>query len=396
MTKLKLEVSKSDGSSAGPLLTTFSGVYPPAGTSLNVYKRKGDDQFYVYGENDKMEYAGDLKSSAHFSSACGYAIGIFDKERKKVILRQVPLVHIDQSVKAVKSVLASSNLQTRISTGDRRSLGETFGTRKAQSAIKAYDRGKIEIGNMKSVAGHITNAIEVKAETLQAPSEIEQDADQNRLIPPFDKDTASVESIYKIYDIMSERALDSIDVDAFLALQQQDFTEMSQSGKYSTFVLRRLQISANRNDKKRIKYLACLNYMIKLAKMKDAVLNRRGEFYTIMANIPGEVENELFTKFTDSKPGRKEGASRLTLPTAKKILLNSYICALALHVDNFSVDLSSLSVDLELTQTKMADLFRQLGCQVETKKLEGKVLRHAKLVAPVQFPKPRKGPAGRR
>ena len=76
------------------------------------------------------------------------------------------------------------------------------------------------------------------------------------------------------------------------------------------------------------------------------------------------------------------------MPGQLKDMLTAYICALCLHVDAFVVNPTTLAKDLQVTGTKAVDLFRQLGCVVET---VAKV-RKVRLVAPVTFPKPPAGP----
>ena len=48
----------------------------------------------------------------------------------------------------------------------RNKLGETFGTKKAQSAIRAQERNRVDVDAMRGVAVHLQESIQQNTESL--------------------------------------------------------------------------------------------------------------------------------------------------------------------------------------------------------------------------------------
>jgi DNA-directed RNA polymerase I subunit RPA49 len=90
---------------------------------------------------------------------------------------------------------------------------------------------------------------------------------------------------------------------------------------------------------------------------------------------------------------------------ADKLIL--YVCAIALHIDNFEVDINDLQEDLRLNPSDMQRYFMELGCRVSAlTAAQRDVLRigskeaashkMARLKLPLEFPKQRTGRSDRR
>lgn len=78
----------------------------------------------------------------------------------------------------------------------------------------------------------------------------------------------------------------------------------------------------------------------------------------------------------------------------------THVSAMALHIDNFEIDMHDLQEDLRLDTTSMQKYFAELGCAVAppnaTEKLARKISKEevsshkiAKLKLPLKFPKQR-------
>jgi DNA-directed RNA polymerase I subunit RPA49 len=83
-----------------------------------------------------------------------------------------------------------------------------------------------------------------------------------------------------------------------------------------------------------------------------------------------------------------------------------YTCALALHIDNFEVDINDLQEDLRLNPSEMQKYFLELGCRIsaltvaqrEVMRLSSKEAgshKIARLILPLDFPKVRTGRANK-
>jgi DNA-directed RNA polymerase I subunit RPA49 len=92
-------------------------------------------------------------------------VGIYNKRTKTTTLRPVPLHILTRQVKALKSLKPMEvSVAERIKL--RNTLGETFGTKKAKAAIRAYERNKVDVDAMRGVAGHLQSEIQDNTESL--------------------------------------------------------------------------------------------------------------------------------------------------------------------------------------------------------------------------------------
>ena len=93
------------------------------------------------------------------SSPGSYLVAVHDKRTGKTIFRPAPLHILTRQVKRLKNIQSTPvTVAQRIEA--RNALGATFGTKKAQAAIRARERNKIDIDAMKAVTGNLQSTIE--------------------------------------------------------------------------------------------------------------------------------------------------------------------------------------------------------------------------------------------
>lgn len=97
----------------------------------------------------------------------------------------------------------------------KRDLGEAFGTRKAKSAIKSYDRGQIDISAVSQYKKQLNAIIDESAAQMDTPQQIEEAGNHARPIPKFDGKTQIVSEIYKLHDMFSEDEVNAVKVEIF-------------------------------------------------------------------------------------------------------------------------------------------------------------------------------------
>jgi DNA-directed RNA polymerase I subunit RPA49 len=94
-----------------------------------------------------------------------YFIAVHDRRTQKTIFRPSPLHILVREVKAFKGADPSPvTLKERVTA--RAALGESFGTKKAQAALKAAERNKVDVSAMDGVMEHLVNRIESNTKTL--------------------------------------------------------------------------------------------------------------------------------------------------------------------------------------------------------------------------------------
>jgi hypothetical protein len=97
-----------------------------------------------------------------------YIIALHNRSTSKTTMlgaTRAPHV-LARTVKALKSIEPSAAPSALAYQEARTALGETFGTKKAQAAIRARERNKIDVSAMQGVMEHVVEGIERAAEAL--------------------------------------------------------------------------------------------------------------------------------------------------------------------------------------------------------------------------------------
>ena len=247
----------------------FPGVQPPANTPFQCYRLKTTEDdpapgvekgfaaqpTLVAAETDDVEFFSNSEADA--GSGCTYAqlnlipplhartltllfpgrylVAVHDKRTGKTFFRPAPLHIMTRRVKRLKSIQPMPvTVAQRIEA--RNALGATFGTKKAQAAIRARERNKIDIDAMRAVTGNLQSTIEGNTTNLptqgrfqiHSPSPLasrlsyllleqaKSTADDSRLIPPFNADAERPDDVYPIANIITDAGWNSISISAML------------------------------------------------------------------------------------------------------------------------------------------------------------------------------------
>ncbi|KAI3662414.1 hypothetical protein MP638_004938 [Amoeboaphelidium occidentale] len=377
---------------AEPLLCSFAGQPPQQDCPVHInkkHKRTGND-IVVEVDNDEVKYVGnslDKKATPY-----KFAIGIVDKTRGTLQLAECPVIPMETHVTRLANLNEDRQLLKRVSESDRRVLGETFGTNKARKALKAYDKGKINTDNMAAV-GEISSEVDQLSKNLKTQEEVEKEAEVSRLIPPYDSETTEVDQIYKIQDLVTEQEQKCLPVANVMSYDSEKLKELRAQSAYCPYVIERLEAAIRRGEKKKVTCLLYLDYLIKLLSLSSKRSFKEEIVSATLSSPPREIQSRLVDLFTERTDTKKYASSfRLTFPRLNisigfKNKLLSYICAITLHIEDFVVNIKDMSKELSLTQSKLLDYYRQLGCNVEQSKGD-KIVR---LKAPVVFVKATRG-----
>jgi DNA-directed RNA polymerase I subunit RPA49 len=144
-----------------PLLLTFPGVDINKNINFSLYKKTNcgpnSHQCIIYANANRLEYKGNtlLDSPA---LPCKYALGVYNKEKKEIAIREAKVVDMNINVKNLDNIEIKGKKRGAESES-RRSLGQTFGTKKARSAISAFERGQIDISTVNCVSKTIKKTI---------------------------------------------------------------------------------------------------------------------------------------------------------------------------------------------------------------------------------------------
>ncbi|THG97457.1 hypothetical protein EW145_g7611 [Phellinidium pouzarii] len=351
-------VHDKDISAVGPLLVSFPAVQPSKSTGFSVYSRpnstpmENEKEFasrpiLVAGETDSVEFYSTSESD-NAAQGCKYLIGIFARR-----------------VKALKDLAPAPSTSATERIEQRNLLGEAFGSRKAQKAIRAAERNKVDVSAMASVTGHIQDSIE--ANTLSLPTQGKQEAkaiaDSNRNIPPYDLNATTPEDVYKLYEIIPEAEFEAIPIRNILAA-----SSMEERMKYipfnrSDWIRQHLNsiFSSPKPNKKEIKIVLYIAFLL-MFRICDPKLREKKELLQKrMGDVPIVIVDGIMARFTETL----RGSTKIQFTTDNEVKLMTHMFALCLHLDNFASDTTLIAADLRETVTKINQFFKLLGCRIE-------------------------------
>jgi DNA-directed RNA polymerase I subunit RPA49 len=281
----------------------------------------------------------------------------------------------------------------------RNDLGQTFGTKKAKKAIASLTENAIS--PIKSAQGPnstprkidaaarlVLESMEGATKAMATREELEAAINDAK---PRPKANLAAENVGDVYTVES---LIGLDIMKLVPVKEwQDSVKAKKEVITSSkFVAHRLlKVSTDVQRMRVLRYLLCLLDFFGASKPKGKagrMVPRRDDLRNALTGIPEAVVENIRRKFSDGGIMLKKHVD----------LLITHVCALALLVDNFEVDMFDLKEDLKLEIKEISQYFHEIGSRIvaagvnETKKLgldKAAAAQHkfAKLKLPLDFPK---------
>lgn len=250
----------------------------------------------------------------------------------------------------------------------RNQLGTAFGTKKAKKALTDLEKNKIDADKLQDYESAIIDNIKVTTESLPTREKREEQLSGERPIPPFDLEATDPQNAYPLEGIIPQREWDAIRVNAILRETDEKKRSSMFAVQSSDYVFPRVDaaISAQGTDaEKRVKMLYYVSLL--LALYSNRRINNKQMLTEKLGNPPEILINGLIARFAVSKAGQfgKTKDRSFAIDPACENKLLCYLLALTLHVDGFAVDINPLGYELSLKPSKVAELFKALGCNVK-------------------------------
>ncbi|MCJ1235233.1 DNA-directed RNA polymerase I subunit rpa49 [Varicellaria rhodocarpa] len=227
-------------------------------------------------------------------------------------------------------------------------LGETFGTKKAQKAIKALTENAIASPMKSSASGSLDAASSAVLESMSqtstiAPSREDLQAlvDESKPIPLINQEAKTPAEVYTPESL--------IGMDSLVAINVRTWEEAINNGEdvktSSLFVSKRLKKIVEEKDVKKLKIL---RYILLLLDWRTAMKSGQKGLKKLppkedMKNAVGE---DIRDSILDSV--RRKFAPDFALNKRAIDFFSTHVCALTLHVDNYEVDTYDIREDLKL------------------------------------------------
>lgn len=362
VTELKIEALLKEPSAV--VGSFFNGLSVPSSAKFDLYKHKKLEEYTLHGETETLDYNGETEGSSRMND---YIIGLYDPIKKNIELYKAPLVVGRVNARSKRTYKGPHIKLTGLrNVQQRNALGEAFGTKKAKAAITNYEKNKIDAEKLQDVEMDIIDNVKESTNTLPTHEEIQKASVEERPTPRANVDATSVEDIYPINGIITNKEMGLIRVNGLL--EEGDITRRLESLPYekSTYVNNRLAkyIASKNVEKLQVLYYASLLFGVyenRRVKDKQSLMTR------LLNRAPEGLIDGILNKFTiarSSQFGKSKDRSFMIDPNHEDKLL-CYLLALVLHIDSFMVELTPLAHELNLKPTKLVSLFRALGATIK-------------------------------
>lgn len=267
----------------------FPAVQPPADTAFQCYaftknaeenkeKEFAEQRMIVGGETASVDFltASQVERDdagcrsvvptthtlhRHQRLLSSYYIAVHNTRTKHTTLRAAPLHLLRRDVKALKGI-DPAPVSAAERTLARTQLGHAFGTKKAQAAIRARERNKVDVAAVRDVAEYLQNRIAKNTEALPTTGarpnllfssracakcvvgaeEAIANADAARLVPKFNMAASDPGEVYALADIISDSELKAIPADAIAKAKTPAERNAQLPFRHSTWVKQHLHL----------------------------------------------------------------------------------------------------------------------------------------------------------
>ena len=406
--KINYHPLKDPSDSINPCLAVFPLNYPSLeiinNTSETHWKlgqnrdRKLSTDKSILGINSRIIYESRNKPMQNRNQ---YVLGVLNKKTK----REIDLYDIDaifnmnQKIRKIeqnKFIKDSMNLdEDEDNVGvNKNDMMAQLGTAKAKRQAISSQENVIQESNISSI-NILKEVFKKKAEENDI-NKTKEEQKKNQLalfkeiLPNFDLETKDVSQIFEFNSVIENQKVKNIDHKEILKMLKKNGEGLEQNKNlFCDFVYGYLKslvpkINQGKNLSNKIKYSIYVNELIKfyyLPKMIKEPLEKLKQKFTL-----GEEYIKLMLEHY-TKIGCSNGGKITYIKTQNLILKNIYhILCLALLLNWFEFDFTSLANSLRLDNKKIMTYFREIGCTFKNNedKSKGKSTV-VKLTAPLKL-----------
>ncbi|EPB82122.1 hypothetical protein HMPREF1544_11159 [Mucor circinelloides 1006PhL] len=395
---VKVEIVEKQLDVETPYLATFPGTKPSSDMSFSAYKNgdinpssKKAYQRVVSGETDKVSFkASNFGPDAVHNVQCKYIVGVYSKKNNTLNIANAPIMKMSRSVKALSSDATASSTIARGQIA-RAALGLAFGTAKAKSQLKSDERNLVTGDDLMEEMDTLHSEIGKATANIPKKSEMKKSMELSLPVPDHNVDAESPDDVYDISSIVTDEELQTLNYKELLKETSLEGVKSLLAYHESKFVNDRLMAilgSSGKKDRKRVRTLMYINLLMAYyARVRPSDLKNRRKVEAALKTPSPLVLDKLADRYTES--------NFRTPMMADKILL--YMFTLILSISGYSVLIDDIGKDLLLKPSKVASLFKSLGCKVDKASAEecretgNKQAKKATLVVPLKFPEVRTG-----
>jgi len=332
-----------------------------------------------------------------------YVLGVIHKKHPREIdLYDIDAIfNINQKIRKIEqnqyaSLLNRQNVDEEEDNigADKNEMMAQLGTAKAKRQAISVKENKVEENNISSI-NIIKKVLKQKADEEEAKKNNEEQM-QNQLslfkeiLPKFDMNTKNLGEIFEFNSVIDNEKVKEIDHKDILKMLKKNGEGLEQNKNlFCEFVYEFLKslvpkINEGKNLSNKIKYSIYLNELVKfylLPKLIKENPEKLAQKFTLGADYV-KIMLKNYTKMST------DGTGRVTYSKNQNLILRNiyHIICLALLLNWFEFDYTSLSNSLRLNNKKMMAYFREIGCTFKNSQDKSKGKNSVvKLTAPLKL-----------
>ncbi|MCJ1485002.1 DNA-directed RNA polymerase I subunit rpa49 [Schaereria dolodes] len=409
-----------------PVIATTPGICLPSDASFKAYTRArtsnvarpmlagrsaiSESELLLHcSSHPKLDYIAREEELSRADGLFKHYIGVYDSQTSRLELVEARKVVVRGTLRTDQKATASNGTNSQSESAPttlsaRSILGQTFGTKKSQKAIRALTENAITSPPKRAqdpsqkpildpLASAVIQSMAQSSASMPSREELQAAVDEGKPRPKPNLSAETPADVYTMEEIVGVEVLKQL-----VVKEWHDAINNGEDVKTcSLFVSKRLARTVKAGDIKRLKALRFLLLLMDWNRCLKP--GARGS-----KKLPGRdvVRKAVGAGIGDGilEPVRRRFATETTLNKWHIDNLMTHICALALSIDNYEVDTHDLRDDLRLTPKEVIQYFQELGCKVtaptesertklKVSKAESSGHKIARLKLPLEFPKNR-------
>ncbi|XP_069866185.1 DNA-directed RNA polymerase I subunit RPA49 [Dipodomys merriami] len=329
------------------------------------------NQRILAAETDRLSYVGNNFGTGALkcNTLCRHFVGILNKTSGQMEVYDAELFNMqplfeDESFESVPALES----QTRSFREKMDSCIEAFGTTKQKRSLNSRRMNKVGSESLnRAVAKAAENIIDTKGVDALVSDAIQDDLqDTSVYLPPCHEDATKPEDVYKFEDILSPAEYEALKIpsETFRKVTSEEILKMIEDNSHCTFVLEALK-ALPANEESRDRQARCIWFLDTLLKFRTQKVIKRKSF--LGPGIPHIISSKLLKQFTCLS--YNNGSLQNLISNSMKAKITAYVILLALHINNFQIDLTVLQRDLRLNKKRMIEIAKAMRLKISKSKL---------------------------
>ncbi|KAM7093141.1 DNA-directed RNA polymerase I subunit RPA49 isoform 1-T1 [Molossus nigricans] len=361
------------------VLVQFSNgkLQNPGNMHFTLYKSKDStnprkrSQRILAAETDRLSYVGNNFGTGALKCniLCRHYVGILNKTSGQMEVYDAELFNM-QPLFSDESIESELTLESQSKTFRDKmdSCIEAFGTTKQKRALNSRRMNRVGNESLnRAVAKAAESIIDTKGVTALVNDALHDNLQEDSLyLPPCHADAAKPEDVYKFEDLLSPAEYEALQSpsEAFRNVTSEEILKMMEENRHCCFVIEALK-SLPSNEESRDHQARCIWFLDTLIKFRaQKVIKRKS---ALGPGVPHIINTKLLKHFTCLT--YNNGSLHNLISDSMKAKIIAYVIILALHINDFQIDLTVLQRDLKLSEKRMIEIAKAMRLKISKRKV---------------------------